>query len=187
MLRHMNPKMDICIEAKKRRIHVKSPVELTIKGEKFSSETRTILFLSTCLISYRLKALMLDKEKIDGDKRIPKHMKEEVKREYEYCCAICANKFKRKNKKKLTIHHIQPKSLGGKSVLDNLIPLCEDCHSRLHEMTHYINRFLKEVYYQYENIKNIFKLITKKIYYYIDRFFEEKPYRKIFEKHPIKI
>lgn len=29
-------------------------------------------------------------------------------------------------------HHIIPRSLGGKDIMSNLVPLCYDCHSRLH-------------------------------------------------------
>lgn len=44
-------------------------------------------------------------------------------------CAICS-------KKTTTIHHIIPKRYGGKDELDNLIPLCVDCHLKAHNGTY---------------------------------------------------
>lgn len=44
-------------------------------------------------------------------------------------CAICSEKT-------TTIHHILPKRYGGKDELDNLIPLCSDCHLKAHNGTY---------------------------------------------------
>ena len=32
-----------------------------------------------------------------------------------------------------TLHHILPKSLGGLDEEDNLVPLCYECHDRIHK------------------------------------------------------
>lgn len=41
--------------------------------------------------------------------------------------------------KSLQLHHIKPKSTGGGNELDNLEPLCNDCHHKSH--VHYKNIF----------------------------------------------
>jgi len=43
-----------------------------------------------------------------------------------YKCAICGSK------EKLEVHHIVPLSRGGASREDNLITLCQKCHSKCH-------------------------------------------------------
>lgn len=47
-----------------------------------------------------------------------------VKRRDGYRCKKCGSS------KNLEVHHIIPISQGGKTVLINLITLCEKCHSR---------------------------------------------------------
>ena len=44
------------------------------------------------------------------------------------CCSECGSK------KKLTLHHIIPKSLKGKSTKENLIVLCRNCHNKEHSL-----------------------------------------------------
>lgn len=36
----------------------------------------------------------------------------------------------------LNTHHIRPLSKGGRTIMSNLITLCEDCHSRRHRHLH---------------------------------------------------
>lgn len=36
------------------------------------------------------------------------------------------------NEKDVEFHHVIPKSLGGKNSKSNLVPLCYECHSKLH-------------------------------------------------------
>ena len=40
-------------------------------------------------------------------------------------CEWCAGKC-------VDVHHIKPKSLGGKDEIDNLVGLCRDCHNEAH-------------------------------------------------------
>lgn len=41
-------------------------------------------------------------------------------------CAIC-------NGPVTAVHHIFPRSMGGKNHIHNLIGLCDDCHYRVHQ------------------------------------------------------
>lgn len=34
----------------------------------------------------------------------------------------------------LHLHHIVPLSLGGTNNIDNIVPLCEECHSKVHKL-----------------------------------------------------
>jgi len=60
-----------------------------------------------------------------------KELSDDCKRKYNYVCQRCHKSFK-DDKFKLHAHHIIPLSKGGRNVLSNLIPLCEDCHSKTH-------------------------------------------------------
>lgn len=50
----------------------------------------------------------------------------------DHRCAGCGRKSIPSNELKLDIHHVTPKSEGGSHALDNLEPLCPNCHSREH-------------------------------------------------------
>lgn len=165
-------------------------VKLKITNEvQRISEFKKILFMSTCVITYKFKS-MYKKIKRKSSGKIESELRTKVKRKHKYRCGICGTIYK-KNQWKLTIHHIQPVSLGGESDLNNLMPLCKKCHHRLHEMLLHINNYLKEA----KKIKNHFKKdaeyflkkIIKKIFYYIKFFFEKKSYKKIFKRKPLKI
>lgn len=54
--------------------------------------------------------------------------KTKIRRRDNYSCLLCG-----KTGDKLTFHHITPKEWGGLTSLDNLISLCTECHSELHE------------------------------------------------------
>ncbi len=56
-----------------------------------------------------------------------KKIKEQVRKKYSNQCYFC-------EKPSTTLHHIIPKSLGGKDQEWNLIPLCEGCHKKLHKL-----------------------------------------------------
>ena len=45
----------------------------------------------------------------------------------DYKCQICGNKHDR-----LEIHHIKFRSHGGSNCMDNLVALCSECHSKVH-------------------------------------------------------
>jgi 5-methylcytosine-specific restriction endonuclease McrA len=54
-------------------------------------------------------------------------LNQKIARQFNYRCVI---DFKRYNH----IHHILPKSLGGKDDEENLVPLCMECHELIHSM-----------------------------------------------------
>lgn len=51
--------------------------------------------------------------------------REQVLRRDEWC-KICGRQAGH-------VHHIRPRSMGGKNDLDNLVLLCNLCHTRVHE------------------------------------------------------
>lgn len=51
---------------------------------------------------------------------------DQVKSRDGHACRMCATTLR------LTIHHIVPKSSGGKDEKENLIVLCEPCHVDTH-------------------------------------------------------
>lgn len=54
------------------------------------------------------------------------------------CCAICG-------KPTQEIHHIRPRSMHGQNVPSNLIPLCIECHDKVHaNLTGLINKAIAE-------------------------------------------
>ena len=59
--------------------------------------------------------------------------KDKVLKRDDYTCQHCKAKSSNKNKLKLNVHHIIPKSKGGSDNLENLIVLCKDCHEALHK------------------------------------------------------
>ena len=52
----------------------------------------------------------------------------------------------------LTDHHLVPVAKGGKTVSENLIQLCEDCHAHLHST--YSNHELEKVFNTIDSILN---------------------------------
>lgn len=49
-------------------------------------------------------------------------------KKYNYTCQLCG----RYAKGNLHLHHIIPLGMGGTNSIDNLIPLCSECHYRIH-------------------------------------------------------
>lgn len=59
----------------------------------------------------------------------------------------------------LHIHHIIEKNEGGTDELDNLIPVCEHCHSNVHTSPKMTRRFTQEELKIHRN--NVFELVNK--------------------------
>ena len=64
-------------------------------------------------------------------------IKGEVKRRDRWRCQDCgvrseSRTLSREEGAKLHVHHITPKSEGGKDTMENLITLCEECHQKRH-------------------------------------------------------
>ena len=62
---------------------------------------------------------------------IPKHIRKAVFKKHGKECKKC------KCKEGLHIHHIFPEALGGTEELDNLVPLCNECHMDYHKRYNY--------------------------------------------------
>lgn len=56
-----------------------------------------------------------------------RELKNKVKAKYNNQCYLCGKSAE-------TLHHIIPKSLGGKDTMWNLVPLCEECAKRIHKL-----------------------------------------------------
>jgi len=63
-------------------------------------------------------------------KKVPSDVKEQLRAAANYRCVLCSEP--QTQWLKLEIHHIVPRSLGGSNDLDNLMPLCPNCHSKLY-------------------------------------------------------
>jgi len=53
-------------------------------------------------------------------------------KQYDWECQDCGRVFSRDSCSELHAHHIRPISEGGGHSLENLLPLCADCHYDLH-------------------------------------------------------
>lgn len=56
--------------------------------------------------------------------------KQEVKSRDNFQCQLCLMNIA----SKLSVHHIQPKSMGGQNTADNCITLCLECHQGFHKV-----------------------------------------------------
>jgi len=64
------------------------------------------------------------------NRMIPHKLYSEIKARRK--CRDCG--IKKKSNQSFQIHHIIPISQGGKSIHNNLILLCPDCHNKRHEL-----------------------------------------------------
>jgi hypothetical protein len=53
-------------------------------------------------------------------------VRDAIKEKYNGQCAICGNRA-------FHVHHVMPRSRGGRNVFTNGILLCAPCHQRVHE------------------------------------------------------
>ena len=88
------------------------------------SQFDTHLMKNPALISEKLKHWAYQK----GFNYEFSSRKEAVLHRDKYTCQICGKKHTR-----LEVHHIIYRSKGGTDDEDNLITLCEDCHSKVHD------------------------------------------------------
>lgn len=87
------------------------------------------------------------------------NLKVKVIEKYHHKCFLC-HKPSTKNRK-LQVHHIIRRSLGGLDTTLNLVPLCEKCHKDVHES------YNKELSLVYKLRKEINRVIAAKKYYSI--------------------
>lgn len=60
---------------------------------------------------------------------IPPDLRSTVLRAYNFKCKKCGSTHKN-----LDLHHIVPRKKGGLNSINNLIPLCKQCHLTRHNM-----------------------------------------------------
>ena len=58
-------------------------------------------------------------------KRLTSDEWEEIKQQYDYCCAYCGE-----SQKALTQDHVKPLSKGGLHTVKNVVPACRTCNSK---------------------------------------------------------
>ena len=66
------------------------------------------------------------------DKRYPANwnrLRHAIFTECDYRCQLCG----KSSKGNLNLHHIVPLGYGGSNARYNLIPLCRDCHFKVHQ------------------------------------------------------
>jgi len=59
-------------------------------------------------------------------KKANRSERKKIKNDYENQCYLCNSKID------LSLHHILPKKFGGGTEIDNLVPLCSECHDKAH-------------------------------------------------------
>jgi hypothetical protein len=74
--------------------------------------------------------------------KFSKMVRDAVKEKYNGQCAICGNRA-------FHVHHVMPRSRGGRNVFTNGLLLCAACHKAVHEenklLKYWINQF-KDMY-----------------------------------------
>jgi HNH endonuclease len=78
-----------------------------------------------------------------GDRsKFSKMVRDAVKEKYNNECAMCGRRA-------CHVHHVMPRSRGGRNVFTNGLLLCNDCHKEVHTenklLKYWINEF-KEMY-----------------------------------------
>jgi 5-methylcytosine-specific restriction endonuclease McrA len=66
--------------------------------------------------------------KHQSKRKIPKTIKQTILKRNNFKCYFCGSTDN------IQLHHIIPKRLGGTSDPENLIPLCDNCHKKLHNL-----------------------------------------------------
>ena len=85
--------------------------------------------------------------------------KEAILKRDKYACQICSKKHTR-----LEVHHIVYRSQGGTNDESNLITLCKDCHSRVHDGILTIDKKPKKLNLKYATHMSIIRSQLLKVY-----------------------
>lgn len=64
-------------------------------------------------------------------------VRDEVKEKYNNQCAMCFGRA-------CHVHHVMPKSRGGRNMLTNGLLLCNDCHKRVHADNDLLKYWIEE-------------------------------------------
>lgn len=82
--------------------------------------------------------------------KFSKMVRDEVKKHFDDRCAECG-------KHGIHVHHVMPRSRGGRNVFTNALLLCNDCHKEVHADNEKLNGWI-----------NLFKRMYGK-YFYMDK------------------
>lgn len=73
--------------------------------------------------------------------KFSKMVRDQVKEDYNNQCANCS-------KRAYHVHHVYPRSRGGRNVITNALLLCNDCHKQVHAdndiLMYWIEEFKKK-------------------------------------------
>jgi len=90
-------------------------------------------------------------------------LRREIRQKFDNKCLICGAE-KSFNNRKLDVHHIYPYKLCLKNEVENLVPLCKNCHKNVHKKMSVKGTLLPQVREIYNQDK------TKLIDWFIDSF-----------------
>lgn len=65
---------------------------------------------------------------------------------YNWTCQSCNDVFSKESSEELHAHHVRPISEGGGHSLDNLLPLCRECHREVHSTDQWPDLLPRERY-----------------------------------------
>lgn len=189
LCKHIDRNSQIFVITTDQKIHIIER-EIKLSSNITSIDTEKLIktfFLSICLFSYQINFILSNEKNLHIDKKMTESLRRKIKEKNDYKCQICQEQFAIPNQQELTVHHIQPRSLGGKNIYQNLIPLCKICHSRLHELMDHIFINIKNEQHDQSNITQLFKKFVFLIEFYCKYFFENIKYKKFIQKNTIVI
>lgn len=90
--------------------------------------------------------------------KFSKMIRDEVKIRYNHQCAMCYQRAHH-------IHHVMPKSKGGRNVITNALLLCNTCHKEVHAekkllnywIRHFKEKYGKHFYHDRLDLESIYK------------------------------
>ncbi len=159
--------------------------ELVVKDKVFPY--RTLTSDKNCNIAGNLALILFTYDAfyyaqeirlLPGKSHISKSIKRYIKNKFEKKCVIC-----QKPAGKITIHHTQAVCQGGPNSENNLLPLCEKHHIRLHEFAINLTKFFTKLIKQFD-FEKIYRDFIKIITFCSQVFFLEKiPYRAYIQEN----
>lgn len=120
-----------------------------------------------------------------GDRgKFSKMVRDEIKAKYNHQCAVCYQRGHH-------IHHVMPKSRGGRNVITNGLLLCNACHKEIHAeyklLEHWIRQFSdmygKHFYNDRDDLEQIYQTeIYKKSNKAVQKWLEHNERFELFRK-----
>jgi hypothetical protein len=69
--------------------------------------------------------------------KFSKMVRDAIKKKYHHQCAMCSGKA-------CHVHHVMPRSRGGRNVLTSGLLLCNECHKRIHADNELLKQWIDE-------------------------------------------